>query len=323
MTSRIRREIEEIPEAAARLAEPSAQEALAGAAALLSARDPAVLITVARGSSDHAATALKHAVEVALGLPVASVGPSVASVWSARLHVGRAAALAISQSGGSDDIVALAGALAEDAPVVALTNTRGSRLGAAATQDVDLRAGPEQAVAATKSFVNAVLAGLWIVAHWARRDDLAAALRAAPEWLAGALAERADWVAGLDRLTVIGRGPGLGHAREVALKAVETLGIPAMGESAAEILHGPSAILADGAPVLVLGAAGAGTREAEGRLAAQGARVIRASERPLPHPLIGPLDQVVTLYAAFEAEARRRGRDPDRPPFLQKATVTR
>ena len=138
------------------------------------AADPRLLVTVARGSSDHAATYLKYAVELAAGVPVASVGPSVASIYGRRLRLDGAACLGISQSGQSPDIVEMMrSAGAGGALTVAITNVADSPMAAACDHTLPLQAGPERSVAATKTFVASVLAALALVAEW-REDDGAA-----------------------------------------------------------------------------------------------------------------------------------------------------
>lgn len=145
------REVAEIPEAAARF--------LADAA--LGARDPAVIVTVARDSSDHAASYLKYAFEIAAGVPVASVGPSVASIYRRPLRLAGAVCLGVLQSGQSPDIVeAMRAAGAGGALTVAITNDPASPMAGAAAHTLALHAGPERSVAATKTFVNSGLAGL-------------------------------------------------------------------------------------------------------------------------------------------------------------------
>ena len=334
--SRMRLEIEEIPEAAARLLEEDVQSAIRTHAASLRRLDPALVATVARGSSDHAATCLAHAVGVMLGRPVASLTPALASVHDVALRTGSSAGIAISQSGSSSDIVALVTELERaGTPVLALTNTPDSALGRAAGATLDLHAGPELAVAATKSFTNSVLVALWLVAHWCGSEELRDALAATPERLRDALGRdlsaAAELLDGTQRLVVLGRGPALGLAGEIALKAIETSGIHASAYSAAEVLHGPSALLVDGFPVLLLNAThGRGIEEALARLPAQGARLVAADDRaagrlpdvPRSHPLVHALDELVGLYAVLEAEARRRGRNPDAPSHLRKETDT-
>lgn len=332
-------EIAEIPAAAARLLAANGPE-LARIGARLRALDPPFLATVARGSSDHAAFYLKYAVELAAGVPVASVGPSVVSVYARPLRLAGAACLAISQSGASPDIVAMLRAARDaGALTLALTNAEGAPLARAAEFGLPLHAGPERSVAATKSFTGSVVAGLALLAEWRQDAGLAAAVAALPDAMAQALGQ--DWgalagrLAGAGSAYVLGRGPGLAIAAEMALKLKETCGLHAEAHSAAEVLHGPAALVRTGFPVLVLAvqdAARAHVLATAARLAGQGADVFvtgadvaGAVTLPAPpplHPLVDPLVAVVAFYAMAEGLARRRGLDPDRPFALQKVTAT-
>ena len=338
--SQMRREIEEIPQAARAFLD-GARDEIAAAGADLRAVDPRCLVTVARGSSDHAATYLKYAVEMATGIPVASIGPSVASIYGVQLRLRGMACVGISQSGRSPDIVELLrAARAGGALTVAVTNDEASPMATAADRRLTLRAGPEKAVAATKSFVSSILAGLALLAEWQHDPALKDALQALPDAFEEALG--CDWAPLSDRLAraqqlyVLGRGPGFAIANEMALKFKETSGLHAESYSAAEVLHGPSAIVQPGFPVLALAvgdaALGRLVTTAE-RLAAQGAEVFltapgqAADVVGLPsvtglHPLVAPLVPVVSFYAFIEALARRRGFDPDTPPHLRKVTET-
>lgn len=339
MTTHMAREIAEIPEAAARFLAENA-ERLAAVGSELARLDPSLLITVARGSSDHAASYLKYAVELSVGVPVASVGPSVASVYARPLRLRRAACLAISQSGASPDIVAMMHA-AQDAGALtlALTNTPDAPLNAAAQHALPLLAGPEASVAATKSFTTSALGGIAVLAAWSGDDDLQAALCDFPARLAEALT--LDWGAMSDKLQsaqsayVLGRGPGFAIAAEMALKLKETCGLHAEAHSAAEVLHGPAAIVRAGFPVVALAVQDKAlphVRATAKRLAEQGADVLVTSPDvpgttalPLPaplHPLLDPLVAIAAFYPLVEELSRRRGFDPDTPFRLQKITAT-
>ncbi|MEY4872637.1 MAG: hypothetical protein RLZZ563_1967, partial [Pseudomonadota bacterium] len=256
MTSHMAREVAEIPQASKRFLTES-QIALRETAAAMRALDPGLIVTVARGSSDHAATYLKYAVELVAGVPVASVGPSVASVYGRPLRLGGAVCVGISQSGRSPDIVEMMRAAGVGGALsVAITNFADSPMALASAHCLPLLAGVEQSVAATKTFVTSVLAGLALVAEWQEDDALRAAVAGLPEAFEAALA--LDWSALAARLTraqsayVLGRGPAFAIANESALKLKETCGLHAEAYSAAEVLHGPSAIVQAGFPVLAL-----------------------------------------------------------------------
>lgn len=338
--SRMAAEIAETPAVAARFLRDNAA-ALADLGARLRRLDPRLVVTAARGSSDHAAAYVKYAVELAAGVPVASVGPSVASVYGRPLRVSGALALGISQSGASPDIVALMQALRDGgALTLALTNHPDSALARVAEVCLPLRAGPESSIAATKTWMASVLAGLALVADWTGDTGLKTALARLPEVLSQALA--LDWSPLADRLAmapsgfVLGRGPGHAAACEMALKLKETCGIHAEALSAAEVLHGPAALARARFPVLALAvddAARPGVLATAARLAEQGADVVvaggaapGATTLPLAaplHPLVDPLLATVSFYAMAEGLARRRGHDPDAPFMLAKVTHTR
>src|SRR5690606_1592 len=115
-------EVREIPSVVATFLDRS-QGVIDSAAAALRETDPTVVATIARGSSDHAAAYLKYAIELAVGVPVASVGPSIASIYGRSLRLDRGAAIAISQSGKSPDIVGMAqSARHSGAKTIAITN---------------------------------------------------------------------------------------------------------------------------------------------------------------------------------------------------------
>lgn len=332
-------EVAECPAAAARFLADTGP-AVAAAARALRQMDPGLIVTVARGSSDHAATYLKYAVELLAGVPVASVGPSVASIYGRPLRLTGAACIGISQSGQSPDIVEMMRtARAGGALTIAITNKDGSPMARATDHCLALRAGEERSVAATKTFVISALAGLALLADWTEDSALQAAVAAAPEAFAAALA--LDWSPLSARLSragsafVLGRGPAFAIASEAALKFKETCGLHAEAYSAAEVLHGPAALVQAQFPVLALGVGDAALPQviatAE-RLAAQGADVFLTGGEAkgaitLPsvsglHPLLAPLVLAVSFYSFVEALARRRGFDPDTPPHLRKVTET-
>lgn len=338
-SSAMARETAEAPAAVARLLARQGV-AIAALGRRLADMDPPVVVTCARGSSDHAAHYLKYLLETALGVPVASVGPSVASVYGMRLRLRGAVAVTISQSGRSPDLIAMQAAARQGGALcVALVNDTTGPVAEQADVVVPLSAGPETSVAATKSFLASCAAAAALVAAWAGDAALARALERLPEALRRALA--CDW-AGAAVLGesaggyVVGRGPALAMAHEMALKAKEVAGRHAEAFSLAEVMHGPLQLVGPGFPVLALvpdDAALAANRDALVRLADTGGELLVASPLPglpgtaLPaagcgHGALDPLGMVLSFYRLVEGLARARGLDPDRPSRLAKVTRT-
>ncbi|WP_170331826.1 SIS domain-containing protein [Ruegeria arenilitoris] len=337
-SSKMRQEILEIPDAVERLLSQGATN-IQDAAALFKNTDPRFLITVARGSSDHACLYLKYAAELLLNLPVASVGPSVSSIYDVDLRAEGALCLSVSQSGQSPDIVGMTRSLKSSGGVtVAITNSTESRLAEVTDAVLPLHAGPELSVAATKTFVTSLVAGLWMLAETKADGELSAAIRSLPEYLAQAA--RCDWSAAAEAITgrslfTLGRGPSFAMSNEAALKIKETCQIHAESYSTAEVLHGPVSIVEEGFPTIVFAAGDAAelsTAEAADALAEKGStvfattnRVTRAQALPVTrtdHWLSDPIATITSFYSMVEAVARARGIDPDTPRHLRKVTET-
>lgn len=306
---------------------------------ILRERAPRSVVTCARGSSDHAATFAKYLIEAYTGLLTSSAAPSVSSIYEARTHVRDTLFIAISQSGKSPDLLAATqNAKDNGALTVALCNNAAAPLMEIVDMAIPLHAGPETSVAATKSYVASLSAIVHLVASWTQNDELSTALLGAPDRLARAW--ECDWSRAVDTLRaainlfVIARGFGLGIAQEAALKLKETCGLHAEAFSAAEVKHGPMALVRAGFPVLMF-AQDDDTREGIEDLArelcARGATVMLAGAKAEPalsletiaaHPVIEPMLRVQSFYRMAEALARARGFDPDRPPHLNKVTET-
>ena len=181
-----------------------------------------------------------------------------------------------------------------------------------------------------------MIAGAQLVATLARDDELNDGMRRLPQRLSGALA--CDWsawsdsAAGAAAAFVVGRGYGLGCVREIALKVCEILRVPTLGYSAAELRHGPRASITPATPVLVLrqnDPAAAAIDDLVRDLDQAGERMFTAggAAGTLPwigdgHPACDPVLMLIPAYRAIEVAARRRGLDPDNPPYLSKVTRT-
>ncbi|WP_372839979.1 SIS domain-containing protein [Phaeovulum sp.] len=316
--------------------EAPAFEALARA---VRGRDLRLVSTAARGSSDHAATVFKYLMELETGLPVVSIGPSIASVYGRPLRLEGAMHVTISQSGASPDIVALqAAAKAGGALTVAVVNVVQSPVAAAADIVIGLGAGEERSVAATKSFVSSVAALAAIASAVGGGKALSAGLERLPEALTATedlpFGPALDVLSGASSLFVAGRGPGYGIALEAALKAKEVAALHAEAFSLAELQHGPMRLVGPGFPVVAFlpdDAGLVGNRQVLARLGTMGARCLALGSRPEPGEvalpttgcgLIDPLVALLHYYRLIEAVSRARGFDPDRPPNLAKVTET-
>lgn len=330
--SRMSAEIAEIPAAAERLLARNI-DALAQRVA---AADPSFVVFCGRGSSGHVGVYLRYLFETKLGLLVSAAAPSVVTAYKSRPAMRNVLFIVISQSGRSPDLIApTQSARSLGALTLAIVNDEQSPVASAAELVLPIGAGPEHAVAATKSVVSSMIAGAMLVAALTRDDALSGALRRVPQRLAKAQScnwsDWADAVLTAPAAFVAARGYGFGPVREIALKLTETLRIPALAFSAAELRHGPRAAVTPATPVLLLRqndqAAGA-VDELARDLLAGGETVFTAGDGgSLPwigddHPICDPISMLVPAYRAIEAAARSAGLDPDNPPHLSKVTRT-
>ncbi len=308
--------------------------------AFLREHSPGSIVTVARGSSDHAAQFMAYLIMARLGRLVTSLPMSLITLYQSQIVCDGLVSMAFSQSGQSPDLVAPTRFFSQGgACTAAFVNDPDSPLALAAQRVFPLHAGAESSVAATKSFITQLVAGARVVAAWQQDVGLQTALTALPETLTRAAG--ADWsiavqsLRDVDRLFVIGRGTGLPVAMEAALKFKETCGIQAEAFSGAEVRHGPMALIEEGYPLLVLaprGPAQAGLIALADEMRTRGARVLLAAPSgtlgaTLPIAETGsidldPISVIQSFYPMVEALARARGMNPDQPPHLAKVTRT-
>jgi glucosamine--fructose-6-phosphate aminotransferase (isomerizing) len=301
---------------------------------------PAGIVLIARGSSDNAAIYGRYLLELAVGRPVALAAPSLFTLYDARVDATGWLAVALSQSGETPEIVdVFERYLAAGARGIAITNNPASPLAEVGDALLELGAGEERAVPATKTFL-AQLAAFALLAEalgpvpWGDRD-----LHALPERVAtvlddaGPASAAAAAIAGADGLVAVGRGFMLGVALEAALKLKETALILAEGLSSADFRHGPIAVLHHGFPLLSLSASGAAEHdlaELEERVRARGTPLLRIAphaDAELPVPAgtpeaLAPIVAVVRAQQLARDLALARGLDPDAPPGLSKVTAT-
>ncbi|MFD2207144.1 SIS domain-containing protein [Kiloniella antarctica] len=298
------------------------------------------IATCARGSSDHACAFAKYILEIGVGLPVVSFAPSVSTLYGGTVNLQDCLFIAVSQSGRSPDLIqATQAAKEQGAFIVCICNDSSAPLVDLADCFLPLHAGPENSVAATKSYIASLTVLLQLAAIWNLDSGLLPALDRLPDQLERGL--RADWsepteiFATSSNLFTVGRGPGFGIALEAALKFKETSYIHAEAFSAAEVKHGPMSLVSDGYPVLVFRQRDQ-SWDSVGELASnfkeKGGAVFTAQEGAagkgvLPveaniHPFCQLPVMVQSFYVMAEKITQLRGLDPDNPRHLKKVTET-
>jgi glucosamine--fructose-6-phosphate aminotransferase (isomerizing) len=323
-------EIAQQPEVLARLLRDGAAAAGQARAAIESYR-PRFAVFAARGTSDHAALYGKYLAEVHLDLPAGLASPSSITVYGSRPDMRGVLFVAVSQSGESPDLVeSLQVARHCGALTLAITNNAESPLARAADRHVDVLAGPERAVAATKTYTAQLLALHLVLGT----GDPAPVPDAAARTLGyAALAHAAaDRFRHTDRLVTTGRGFSYPTAREAALKLMETSYLAAQAFSGADLLHGPMAMLGADVPVIAMVTPGRGAAAMApvlDRLAATSVEVLRVgpaeglpvASAGVPEALL-PILEILPLQQLAWRLALDRGGDPDRPRGLSKVTET-
>jgi glucosamine--fructose-6-phosphate aminotransferase (isomerizing) len=339
-------DIAEQPEVYARRLEPAHLDGIADIAARIVARRPRHVVFTARGTSDHAALYGAYLAEIRLGLPAGLASPSTVTVFGARPDLSQALVVGVSQSGGSPDLTeVLRAARATGALTLAVTNNPDSPLGRAAELNLDVGAGHERAVAATKTYTAELLA-LLLLTEAVRGggrvpDDEREALGTLPDLAARTLADStaatlAPRYRFAARVVTTGRGYAYPTAREAALKLMETSYLPALAFSGADLLHGPLALADPDVPVLAVvgnGPGGDAMREVLTRLDERRADVVTIGPDDLPGATarlpVPPVDEryaplldILPLQTLAKDLAIARGQDPDAPRGLRKVTST-
>jgi glucosamine--fructose-6-phosphate aminotransferase (isomerizing) len=341
-------DIAEQPGGFARLLAPASSTAIAEVAAEVVRRKPRNVLFVARGTSDHAALYGAYLSEIRLGLPVASASPSAITLYGARPDFAGTLVIGVSQSGGSPDLTGVLQVAREQGGLtLAVTNNPSSPLALAAELSIDVAAGHERAVAATKTYTAELLALLMLVEGVRAGDgrlpaDERAALDKLPQLAEDTLRDTAaDDLAQryrfASRMVTTGRGYAYPTARETALKLMETSYLPALSFSGADLLHGPLAMTDPDVPVLAVvgdGPGGKSMRDVVDRLGTErradvvtiGATDVPGASGRLAVPGVderyGPLLDILPLQRLALALALARGEDPDAPRGLKKVTTT-
>jgi len=329
------REIREIPTTAERLL--AERDSIITVANRIRQADPRVVVISGRGSSANAGTLLRYLFEARAGLLVSTSAPSVMTTYGQSIDMRNAVFIVISQSGRSPDLVMGAqSARKNGALTIAIVNDLTSPLALACELPLPMGAGLERSVAATKSVVLSMVTSVQLVASLTSDDELNEKIKRLPQRFSDALA--CDWslwsssLAAARAAFVVGRGFGLGPAREIGLKVTETMRLPTLSYSAAEVMHGPLACASAEIPFLVLRQNDGSSAMVDALIAELRVRklnVFSAGDPTGVLPWIGnddPICDAITMllpaYATIEQAARARGFDPDNPPNLSKITET-
>ncbi len=314
--------------------------------AFLRRRDIDLIVLVARGSSDNAALFGRYLLEITTRIPVALAAPSVHTLYGAKLKLGRAVVVGVSQSGEGEDINrVLEDSRAGGAYTVGITNEPASTMTGIVDETLLMHGGRERSVAATKTYTGQLL-HFYMLAE-ALNDGASPPLdiETIPDLAARALelrpavAELVERYVFMENCCVVGRGIVYANAYEMALKLMETCYVVAERFSAADFLHGPLAIVERHFPIMVFAPSGvtlAGGRELLERLRELRAdtlvftsddAIARTATRAVRLPagigeMLAPIPYIIPaqLFAALLADAK--GLDPDAPRSLAKVTRT-
>ena len=305
-------------------------------------RNVRMLILAARGTSDNAATYAKYLMQIVGGVPAALAAPSVHTLYEARVDTRDALVVGVSQSGAGEDVnEVVAQARKAGALTAAITNTPGSAISGIAEHVLFCEAGPEKAVAATKTYTTTLALIAQVAALWSGNTDLAASLSRIPDIaqtlltrLPGTVEPLASTLMHAQRLVSVARGLHLPTAVEASLKIAETSYTATQAFSSADLLHGPIASVPAQTPCLLFAPHGKtepSMTELRAKLQGRGARILWASPDdgaclPLADPgteLLSPIVDILPAQLLAYHLTVARGYDPDNPAGLSKVTVTR
>jgi glucosamine--fructose-6-phosphate aminotransferase (isomerizing) len=309
---------------------------------LLSEENIQSVLILARGTSDNAAHYLKYLIETQIGLPVGLTSPSSVTIYDAKLKYKNVLVIAISQSGQSPDLVRFATSARDaQAYVIAMTNDDASPLASIAHKHFSLQAGPELAVAATKSYNAQLLASYLLVCAWTqktvnREQIISEAKRISED---ETLATKAVLnTSRQNEIVILGRGFAYPNAREAALKIQETCKISVQGLSTADYLHGPISALTAQTQVFIIAPSHMpieSITEATSKIRSTAKRIcwIGNGGSPIEGDIVLPgsncddeimstLVDAIVLQRFALGLAVASGFDPDAPEGLSKVTLT-
>jgi len=339
-------EIHEQPQVLSRLLERE-DEPIQKLASAIREHAISYVVIAARGTSDNAGRYAQYILGAVNGLVVGLATPSLFTIYGRPPRFGNALVLGISQSGKSPDIVAvLAEARRQGALTAAITNVADSDLAQEADHTINLHAGAERSIAASKTYTSELAAIALLAAHLKPDEGMLEALRQVPQVVAATLSMN-DEVARIAQryrymrdCVVVGRGYNYATAFELALKLKELTYTIAEPYSSADFLHGPLALIEHGFPAIVIAPSGVTLPEMlgfMGSLKGREAEIIAISDSQdalqladvplaLPQPVpewLSPIPAIIPGQLLAMHLAHVRNYDPDHPRGLRKITETR
>lgn len=341
--SKMYAEIREQPEILERILDEGWAEVLSASRALREEGGLRSVMIAARGTSDNAALYAKYLFEVLLGVPTALASPSSFTLYESEMDLRGVLLVGISQSGESRDVLETVRRSAKlGATTLTITNDESSAMAEAAHHHIFLRAGKERSVAATKTYTAEMLVLYLLVCALKGENSPNDEAQSFPALLREALA--VEWE-GIERyryaeyMVVTSRGYNLATAEEAALKLMETTYVVAQAFSAADLRHGPIAMIGRDFPVIVIvppGKVQQDLRSLVESLKDRGAESVAISDDPFilerasakfevalrcPEEL-SPILYAVPIQLFAENLARLKGLNPDSPRGLSKVTET-
>ncbi len=306
------------------------------------------IIIAARGTSDNAARYAQYLFGANNHIPVALATPSLYTLYQEPPKVQGALVIGISQSGRSPDIVSvIATSRQQGQPTLAITNETESPLAQAAEWVIDLKAGEEKAVAATKTYTTSLAALALLSAALSGNQEKISELDQVPLWMQSTLSLIAENLHRIERYTyitrsaVIGRGYNYSTAFEAALKIKELTRIVTEPYSSADFLHGPISVLSAGFrfPLLVIAPSGKTQNDLAAFIATvkdRGADTVVVSDHPdilakadvslrIPEGIpewLSPMVAIIPGQMMALQLTLAKGLNPDQPVGLTKVTET-
>jgi glutamine---fructose-6-phosphate transaminase (isomerizing) len=316
-------------------------------------RPPRLIVLVARGTSDNAAQFGRYLIEITTRIPVSLAAPSIFTLYECPIHLRDVVVIGISQSGESTDTNAvLEDARKQGATTIGITNNAESAMAGIVEFPLPIAAGAEISIPATKTYTCQLLA-LYLVAYALNGGIALDQLRKIPEWVRGVLELEEDIEALVERYffmsraMTVGRGLNYANALEFGLKLMETCYVVAERFSAADLMHGPIALVERAFPVFVFAPAGVTwpsmscvldrlqelkaetlviTDPRNTAAHDKAARVIEIPQAPgsgtRPEDLYTPIPYIVPAQLFAGHLAALKGLNPDLPRTLNKITRT-